>query len=254
MTEIAFHRPRKVTLVEGVVEQIVAQIQSGNLKPGDRLPSERQLIETFQVGRSSVREALQGLAVMGLIEIRPGHGSFVARHANALVPEIGNPAHSAKLQYDMRLHLIAARRLVECETARLAALNAGVDDVALLNERYEAYRDRVEAHRSLEAAHDPHHDVHIAIAQVSGNPFLAPVVDTLLRAVPQSLRLSELMEPDDPDLSPEAILDAELDVHLRIVRAIEAGDAETARAAMAAHMDLEERLVHLAFGRDPDNA
>src|SRR5688500_11655529 len=111
MTEIAFHRPRKVTLVEGVVEQIVAQIQSGNLKPGDRLPSERQLIETLQVGRSSVREALQGLAMMGLVEIRPGHGSFVARNADALAPEIGQPNHSTQLQYEMRLSLIEARRL-----------------------------------------------------------------------------------------------------------------------------------------------
>ena len=66
-----------MTLVESIIEQIVTQIHDGNLQPNDRLPSERQLIDMLGVGRSSVREALQGLSAMGLVEIRPGDGTFV---------------------------------------------------------------------------------------------------------------------------------------------------------------------------------
>ena len=62
---------------EGVVEQIREMILKGKFKPGDKLPSERQLCEEFEVGRPSVREALRALEITGLIEIRHGEGAFV---------------------------------------------------------------------------------------------------------------------------------------------------------------------------------
>src|SRR6187549_1095214 len=79
MSDLFLEQPRKVTVVESIVEQLVRQIQAGRLKPGDKLPSERQLIDMLNVGRSSIREALQGLAAIGVVESRAGQGSFVSQ-------------------------------------------------------------------------------------------------------------------------------------------------------------------------------
>src|SRR5689334_22748078 len=92
MSDLILEQPRKVTVVESIVEQIVRQIQVGRLKPGDKLPSERQLIEMLNVGRSSIREALQGLAAIGVVESRAGQGSFISNNIHLLMPDIENPA------------------------------------------------------------------------------------------------------------------------------------------------------------------
>ena len=72
---ISLERPRKVTVVQSIVEQIVRQIQTGKLTAGDKLPSERQLIAMLQVSRSSVREALQALADDGRLKAAPGRAA-----------------------------------------------------------------------------------------------------------------------------------------------------------------------------------
>lgn len=104
--EVVFHPPRKVTIVESIVDQMVAQIQEGKLNPGDRLPSERHLIDILGVSRSSVREALQGLMVMGLVESRPGQGTFVSANRARLLPNLNSLAVADRLQREMRLQLV----------------------------------------------------------------------------------------------------------------------------------------------------
>jgi GntR family transcriptional regulator, transcriptional repressor for pyruvate dehydrogenase complex len=96
------------------------------VEPGAAAPftigsSPRQLIEMLGVSRSSVREALQGLAVMGLIESRQGQGSFVSPNLVRLLPNLESAVLFSSLQRAMRLHLIEARRTVECPVAVLAA-------------------------------------------------------------------------------------------------------------------------------------
>src|SRR5689334_14692779 len=68
-------RPQK--LGERVAAQLLEQVRSGRLAPGDRMPSERELMAAFAVGRSTVREALNGLALLGVVDIRHGQGAFV---------------------------------------------------------------------------------------------------------------------------------------------------------------------------------
>lgn len=245
MPDLVLERPRKVTVVESIVEQIVRQIQAGKLKPGDRLPSERQLIEMLGVSRSSVREALQGLAVMGLVESRHGQGSFVSPNLARLLPNLENPALPAALQRAMRLHLIEARRTVECPVAELAAARATGEGRARLRAAFDSYRELM-----LNVGHDnaqqgPHHSFHIGLAEISQNPFFASVVETLLRAVPMSLRESEFNA-----LAPDAlreIIETEVALHAAILAAVERADPAGARAAMEEHMEFELRLVRRVF-------
>ncbi|MEN9938251.1 MAG: transcriptional regulator [Chloroflexota bacterium] len=243
--ELILEQPRKVTVVESIVEQIVRQIQAGAIKPGDKLPSERQLIEILRVSRSSVREALQGLTMMGLIESRPGQGTFVSDNLHLMVPNVSRPGLSATLQREMRMKLIEARRTVECTTARLAAERGTDESIARLRAIFEEYR-QVTLHGSYQRAlSGTHHDFHIALAEMTQNPFYTPVVETLLRAIPQGLRETEFISLGEP--GPQTILQTEIEIHQAICEAVERRDGPGAVAAMEQHMAFEERLVGQAL-------
>lgn len=244
MPDLILEQPRKVTVVESIVEQIVRQIQTGRLKPGDKLPSERQLIEMLNVGRSSIREALQGLAAIGVVESRAGQGSFISQSIHLLMPDIDNPALPASLQREMRLKLIEARRLVEIDIAGLAAERATDEGVAHLRELFELYKKAAER-RAFVQVPKTNYDFHMKLAQMAQNPFVAPMIDHLLRTVPPSLRESEFLLLTDCTV--DEILRVEIEIHLNIVNAIEARDVQAAQAAMEAHMRFEENIVRQAF-------
>lgn len=241
--EIVLEQPRKVTVVESIVEQIVRQIQAGKLEPGDKLPSERQLIEMLKVSRSSVREALQGLAVMGLVDSRPGQGTFISNNLYLLVPDVSNPGLSSHLQRDMRLKLIEARRIVEGNIAQLAAERATDVAIEKLRKTFEGYRELV-LHNSYQLAlTGPHHEFHISLAEMTQNAFFIPLVETLLRAIPQGLRESEFVSVGEP----QQILLSEIKIHEAILEAVASRNPAAAGAAMEEHMDFEQRLVTQAF-------
>lgn len=245
MPDIVLERPRKVTVVEAIVEQIVRQIQAGKLKPGDRLPSERQLIEMLGVSRSSVREALQGLVMMGLVESRHGQGSFVSQGIARLMPNLDSPALPFSLQRAMRLHLIEARRTVEGPVAELAAARAGGEALARFRRAFESYRDLILGASYHQALAGPHYEFHIGLAELAQNPFFPPVVETLLRAVPQSLRESEFNTLGEAEM--RDILRSEITLHEAILSAVERREPAAARAAMEEHMDFELRLIRQVF-------
>lgn len=244
MPDLTLEQPRKVTVVESIVEQIIRQIQAGRLKPGDKLPSERQLIDMLGVGRSSIREALQGLAAIGVVESRAGQGSFISQNVHLLMPDIENPALPASLQREMRIKLIEARCMVEVDIVALAAERATDEAILQLRELFEQYRMAIEQ-RSFALASKFNYEFHMALAQMAQNPFVPPMLDHLLRTVPFSLRESEFMLL--ADITVDEIVAMETQVHSRIVEAIAAHDREAAQEAMLAHMRFEEDIVRRAF-------
>jgi GntR family transcriptional repressor for pyruvate dehydrogenase complex len=249
--ELFLEQPRKVTVVESIVEQIVRQIQAGTIKPGDRLPSERQLIEIMRVSRSSVREALQGLAMMGLIESRPGQGTFVSDSLHHMVPNVNRPGLSASLQHEMRIKLIEARRTVECTTARLAAERATDETITQLQQIFAEYRETTLHGSYQRALSGPHHSFHLKLAEMTQNPFYTPVVETLLSAIPQGLRESEFLTLGGP--GPQSILQAEIEIHQAICDAVARRDGDAAAAAMEQHMAFEAQLIDQAFSAPSSN-
>ncbi len=246
MDEPVFQPPQKITIVESIVSQIVEQIQRDKLKAGDRLPSERQLIEILHVSRSSVREALQGLIAMGLVESRPGQGWFVVDGRGRLVPDIDSLALADNLQREMHLHLIEARRAIESLIARLAAERSTPEGVSRLREHLAAYKKAPFGRAGGRHGVSPHNALHLALAEMTGNPFFVPVVDNLLRAVPQSLRERETAILKTAEL--RRVTEDELAMHEAIVTAVERKDGQAAYDAMDYHLDYERRLVLRIFG------
>ncbi|MDI3535465.1 MAG: GntR family transcriptional regulator, transcriptional repressor for pyruvate dehydrogenase complex [Thermosediminibacterales bacterium] len=121
---------KRQTICDQIVEQIKEMIKNGDLKPGDKLPGERDLANLFNVGRSSVREALIVLNSLGLIR-KTTEGSFVN---NVSIYEHLETAYKSALNEIDFAELIEARRLIETTTAELAAQKANEEDIVLLEE------------------------------------------------------------------------------------------------------------------------
>lgn len=117
---------KKETLTEQIMNQLAEQITSGELKPGERLPDERSLAEMFGVTRSRIREALRALSLIGLIDIRPGGGSFVSEQSAQIPREtILWSYHRELSDYE---NLYDARKLIE-GTVYLSCFDRRTDEV-----------------------------------------------------------------------------------------------------------------------------
>ncbi len=221
---------------EEIVAQIQEQLSSGQLKPGDQLPSERQLAEKFQVSRASVREAMRALESMGLVKIRSGDGTYVASSVDCLL----SPLSPANLRHDLLHDIFEARKLLEPEIAALAAKRAIPQEI----ERLEAIRsDQARQIAAGESGVEADTAFHSMLAQVVKNRvFLRlneSIVDSLRESRERSLRV-----PGRPARS--------LAGHRAILAAIRSRNAAKARRAMLAHLMAMEWNV-LRFTGDGSN-
>ena len=176
------HAPRK-KLAETVAQQILEAVR--DLPPGTRLPPERELTKRMSVGRSTVREALNGLAMMGVVEIRHGQGVFVAEQ-----PSIAAGAAERSLPpREVTDELLEARRIVEVELVRLAAERRTEEDLTAMQTLLDRHRADLEAGRGpiMQAS-----QFHLLVADAAKNQILADVVRPFFRldarAWPAALR------------------------------------------------------------------
>jgi GntR family transcriptional repressor for pyruvate dehydrogenase complex len=122
---------RRVRLSEHVAEQIMALVHDEGLQAGDPLPTETELMERMGVVRSSVREALRGLAVLGVVEIRQGQGTFVRSAAPRFGPDsVSTGLVGTALARGVTAELLEAREIIEVRMASLAARRATSEDLA----------------------------------------------------------------------------------------------------------------------------
>jgi DNA-binding FadR family transcriptional regulator len=226
---------RPLQRYEHVAERLAAEIRSGALAPGERLPSERELARRLEVGRASVREAIAALQVQGAIETRPGSGSFVAPDARDRVP-------AAPLVHDASpTALLEARALIEPEVARLAAQRGRPDlECERLLEAMEAASDPSDP-AARAGWNESDRMFHRQIAAMTGNPVLAGIADHIAALMDQPLwqRLR-----DDSIATPgrTAIHLAE---HRMIYEAIAEGDPEAAASYAAGHVKRVRRYMTL---------
>jgi len=117
-----FESIHKASAPEMVAEQIVKQLRSGELQSGTQLPPQRELAQLLGVGRSSVREAINALVVMGFLEAVQGKGTFV--RDDVPMDDLSVVSLNAALRASPLLDLLEARELLECRSAELAAERA----------------------------------------------------------------------------------------------------------------------------------
>ena len=223
---------RRPKLSESVVAAIRKQLLAGEILPGQKLPTEGQLTETFGVSRTVIREALAKLAADGLVEPRQGAGVFVIEHIStafgALASEMGTKDSIA-------LNVLEVRLAIEIESAGLAALRRNAAQEAAIQEAFFEFERLLHDSQPTGPADLAFHR---AIASATNNPFYVEMLDVLgRRAIPCDVTSpwsTELIQSDEYQRG----LQRE---HLVILKAISAGDAEAARSAMRTHLTASQK-------------
>ncbi|GAW93913.1 FadR/GntR family transcriptional regulator [Calderihabitans maritimus] len=226
--------PKGTRLYEKVVMQIKSAISVGDLKPGDKLPSERELAEIFGVSRTSIREALKSLVAMGLIKIRHGDGIYVCEsRGEEQLKNIG--AYLMSHQGTLK-DLFEIRRVLETEAAAWAAERGAPEKVQelvnLINTVKEGIAKRSGGYLLFLGEHDT--KFHLCLAEASENQVLLRVMNNLLDLLAES-RARAWSIPGRPLRSVEE--------HAKIVEAIVSGDVEGAREAMRQHLENVEKEI-----------
>ena len=213
-------------LYQEVQERLVQRLNAGEWSPGDQLPSERELMEFYGVGRVAVREALQELARSGIVEISHGERArVVVPTASLLIQQIAEGTrHLLRMQPEMLAHLKEARLFLETGMVRLAAQRATDEDVQLLRERWHTHQDALQ---DLDHFIEGDMQFHREIARISGNPIFPAIVEAMFGWANEHYRFI-VRAP-----GVEALTLAE---HERIVQAIEQRDPDAAEQAMRDHL------------------
>ena len=226
---------KSTRIYEEIVRQVKALISEGRLKSGDQLPPERDLAEQFKVSRTSVREALRTLESLGLIEIRPGEGTFVREVS---VESLIEPLAQVILSHrEAVAELFEARRLLEPAIAGLAARRATRDEI---EEMERILEDQAKAVAAGMTGLTQDAAFHSAIAASVRNRAITRIVNALMDLLTQS-REESLQTPGRPTRSHED--------HRRILDAIRRRDEAGAQRAMRDHLVAVEALV---TGREGD--
>lgn len=220
------------TVSSQIRNQLLERITTGELPPGSRMPSERELATRFDVARTSVREAMQGLLSMGLVE-RRGNRSYVAEHLPDVVVEPSGDGKSfvaelfeTRRVLEVPVFELAAARASDVERERVAAVCARFGDLLEIGEFRRLDRE-----------------FHTTIAAACGNPLLielyGKVLDQLFRSVEFFTLLSA--ESNQPEVA--RIIAESSAAHRRIAEAFSAGDAVGVRSAAEAHLDAVEHAM-----------
>jgi len=216
---------------EQVVARVYELIKRDELKPGDRLPPERELAKQLGISRPSLRAGLSSLISMGVLQSRQGAGTFLVDGPPALDSEpLRLLARLHGFSYD---HMFETRSVLEVGAAGLAAERATGDQLATMSE---------EIAEMFAALKDPQqflvHDVafHRAVAAASGNPTLATLVE-MVSAILYERRRDTIERAHD--------FNEALELHRRVYRAIRSHNAEEAREAMREHIVRAQRAFAL---------
>jgi GntR family transcriptional repressor for pyruvate dehydrogenase complex len=218
-------------LSEKIIAQISDALVAGELKPGDRLPPERELAEQFGVSRTVIRDAVKTLAGRGILHVKHGAGIFVTTSEENAIGRLGALSDILPLQGVRLRDLFEIRKVLEAEGAEWAARRRNDYHLKRLRGILE------DAHRNsenLEVLSERDAQFHVAIAEASQNLVLVRVMLTLLDLLAQSRRES-LSIPGRAKLS--------LKDHERILEEIEAQRHERARETMLEHLTSVESAV-----------
>jgi GntR family transcriptional repressor for pyruvate dehydrogenase complex len=233
MSAFRFEPVARRTVAEEVREAIAARIISRELAPGAQLPSERSLCEQFGVARTSVREAIQGLVTLGMIE-RRGNRSYVVEH----LPQVqldGNDGRKVRVR-----ELFEVRQVVEIPIARLAACRASDDARAQI----VVLADSFDADMRLDDFRHRDREFHWAIAAACGNKTLAEVYGKVLDSLFESREFDELLGARSNRKVVREIIRNASDAHRAIARAISAGEWSETIEAAERHLDqVEDQMI-----------
>jgi GntR family transcriptional repressor for pyruvate dehydrogenase complex len=218
-----------------ITDKIIGMIREQQLKPGDKLPPERELAMLMGVSRASLREALRSLASMHVVELKQGSGTFVTSLEPQLLVE--NFGLVFSLTDNSFLQLIIARKVIEPGTTALTAQRIQDDEIAelvdILERSWECLRHHPQDFPQLDI------EFHTKIAAFSGNDLLRRIMQGLTQ---MSIASSQRTASNDQGYSTKRI-ERGIKMHEGILEAIKAHDATLAHQRMYEHLDSVEQTL-----------
>jgi len=216
-SETGGNEPRLYRVVSSKIEEL---IRAENIRPGERLPAERELATKLGVSRTSLREALIALELGGTVEVRGGSGVYVSEQAK---PQVEVPSAGPG-----PFEVLAARRLIEVEVAAMAAKHASDANIDAI---LVAVLEMEQHHEDRSGNESADRNFHLAIARATGNSAMVGVIEYLW-SQRGSLwhKLKEHFQTEE--LRQQTLID-----HRNIFAAIASHDVAGARSAMRAHLD-----------------
>lgn len=230
--------PKRKSVI--VADQILQAIESSDISPGDKLPSEHDLAEQMNVSRPSIREALSGLQAIGVVEAKAGSGTYVSQS----LPTLSNrdPNLSFLEKEASHLHIVEARDTIE--TAVVDIIFDKIDDQTDFSQ-LRSVLERMKSHstdREYQQYMDADHDFHLTLLQLTKNPLveqaLTPLADTINGKVYRELTRKYYLIDDQH-------IQRCYNIHRAIHDALVGGDLQKAKHNMHRHWTLmKEALTH----------
>ena len=228
MVRPSFQPIKQEKISTKITQQIKSLIAKGELKPGDVLPPERELVKIFKVSRASLREALKSLTGMGFLEITQTHRTIVKSLAAGRIIEpldqlIREDIHTV-------FELIEVRKAIEIWNAYYAAERAADEDIARLEKSVESMRKKIEQH---ESSVEEDANFHIAVSQAAHNKIQTHLMFSIY----------DLLKESIANYFDNFKLNYILDQHVRVIEAIKKKDPVLASRRMREHLDYVESVV-----------
>jgi len=217
------------TVSEEIRLTLLQAIRSGGLLPGAPLPSERELADQFEVARTSVREAIQGLVSLGLVQ-RKGNRSHVTEHLPEFLPR-DSDARKERVR-----ELFEVRRIIEGPLAELATARAErvqIDGIKEIADQFKPTMGLAEF-RKLDR------QFHWAVAQACGNELLAELYGKVLESLFRSDEFDALLGASSNQATVRRVIAASTIAHQAIASAIALGDPDCATQAVESHLEQVE--------------
>ncbi len=225
-----FSTIKKPRVYQIIIKQIQESVRRGELKPGDKLPSERDLAEQLSVSRSAVREAFSVLEASGLVDTLPGVGIFLKKDSNEeLIDGLNNIIQQKGNKINI-LELLEVREGIEVQAACLASQRRTSSDLLNIKQAYESL-ERAVFEQRLGAVEDL--NFHVAIVKASHNKMLLQIVKLFSKKFLQGIeewRMEDMKIPMEQKIS----YDHE---HFKIYQAIAESDSQGAKEAMQVHFE-----------------
>ena len=239
MKQVILQPIKRLKLTEQVEKEIKSLIFHNKLEVGEKLPSEQELAEQLQVGRRSVREALQSLQRMGLIEIHHGKGAFISQ------PKLDNYLELLAESINFRLlgekaallQLLEVRKLLGAGIASLSATRATSQDLKAMEKALHQQKKAIKTKNS-ELFNVADLDFHNAVVKGSQNDILTAVYSALSNLMLESRRRTNKI----PGVAEESLKD-----HQKIFLAIKSGNGKLAHHDMFTHIDKTEQNMKKIF-------
>lgn len=230
---------KHLNLTHQLVHELGCDILQGKYKVGDKLPSEAELSQTYDLSRTATREAVKMLTAKGLISSRPRKGIQVVeqKHWNLFDADVLSWILLGKPDLYMLRHFLQLRQAVEVQAAYLAAQFATEQDLADIEHALENMRS-AEQGKDAKATHEADVQFHKAILKATNNPFFIQLKNFIETALKVNIRFTNRINP---------VTDDEYQAHAALYHSIKSGEAanslENAMATQAATLELVNKAI-----------